>query len=135
MIKIDKLFGDKKSNTLIYILLVMGILLLVFGSGFKSDTREKADVLPDTRAAQAERILSEIKGVGQVRVMISQSTEKNESVFVTDKKKEGSSSCSVLIVAEGGDDSRVREKIVRAASAALGVEPHKIEVFERKEQQ
>lgn len=135
MIKIDKLFGDKKSNTLIYILLVMGILLLVFGSGFKSDTREKADVLPDTRAAQAERILSEIKGVGQVRVMISQSTEKNESVFVTDKKKEGSSSCSVLIVAEGGDDSRVREKVVRAASAALGVEPHKIEVFERKEQQ
>ena len=41
--------------------------------------------------------------------------------------------CSVLIVADGGADSRIREKIVKAASAALGVEPHKIQVFERKE--
>lgn len=133
MIKIDKLFRDKKGNTLIYILLAMGILLLVFGSEFAFAPQEKIDAVPDTRTAQAERILSEIKGVGQVRVMISMPDDKNESVFITDKKKEAESSCSVLIVADGGSDSRIREKIVRAASAALGVEPHKIEVFERKE--
>ena len=38
----------------------------------------------------------------------------------------------VLIVADGGNDSAVCEKLIRAASVALGVSPHKIEVFERK---
>lgn len=133
MIKIDKLFGDKKSNTVIYILLAMGILLLIFGGSFGSVTEEKAEIIPDTRSAQAERILSEIKGVGNVRVMLSGTEEQGKSVFESDKKGRSAEQCSVLIVADGGADSRVREKIIRAASAALGVEPHKIEVFERKE--
>lgn len=133
MIKIDKVFGDKKSNTLIYILLIMGILLLVFGGGFNFTAPSTAEVTYDTRAAQAERILSEIKGVGEVRVMLSEDAEENKSVFDTADKKEVKPDCSVLIVADGGADSRIREKIVRAAAAALGAEPHKIEVFERKE--
>lgn len=133
MMKIDKVFGDKKGNSVIYILLAMGILLLVFGSGFKSRPKETLTVQTDSRTAQAERILSEIKGVGEVRVMLSGEDSESESVFSSDKKKEASSGCSVLIVADGGADSRVREKIVRAAGAALGVDPHKIEVFERKE--
>ena len=111
----------------------MGILLLVFGSGFNFTEPGTAEVTYDTRAAQAERILSEIKGVGEVRVMLSEDDEENKSVFDTADKKEVKSGCSVLIVADGGADSRIREKIVRAAAAALGAEPHKIEVFERKE--
>ena len=86
MIKIDKVFGDKKSNTLIYILLIMGILLLVFGSGFNFTEPGTAEVTYDTRAAQAERILSEIKGVGEVRVMLSEDDEENKSVFDTADK-------------------------------------------------
>jgi len=38
----------------------------------------------------------------------------------------------VLIVADGGSDGAVCERLIRAASVALGVSPHKIEVFERK---
>ena len=130
MMKIDKIFGDKKGNKIIYILLAMGILLLALGSGAKT-TPVKEVSQTDSRSAQAERILSEIKGVGEVRVMISEEEKKKESVFSDDNEE--SPLCSVLIVADGASDVRVRERIVRAATAALGVEPHKIEVFERKE--
>ena len=130
MMKIDKIFGDKKGNKIIYILLAMGILLLTLGSGVKT-TPVKEVSQTDSRSAQAERILSEIEGVGEVRVMLSEEEKKNESVF-SDNNEE-SPLCSVLIVADGASDVRVRERIVRAATAALGVEPHKIEVFERKE--
>lgn len=133
MMKIDKLFGDKKGNKLIYILLATGILLLVLGSGFKSEPTKEIPLEPSSRCAQAERILSEIKGVGEVRVMISEPPLKKESVFSEDKDKNTQSLTSVLIVADGAADSRVREKIIRAATAALGVDSHKIQVFERKE--
>ena len=38
---------------------------------------------------------------------------------------------SVLVVADGGGNTAVREKIVRAIKVAVGVDAHKIEVFER----
>lgn len=133
MIKIDKLFGDKKSNKLIYILLAMGLLLLVFGSSFKTEPIEELPCQTDSRSAQAERILSEIKGVGEVRVMLSASPEEENSVFSEGGDDKTQSLLSVLIVADGAADSRVREKIIRAATAALGVDPHKIQVLERKE--
>lgn len=130
MTKIDKFFGDKKSSSVIYILLAMGILLLICGSVLKPQPQQPQEVYTDSRAAEAERILSEIKGVGNVRVMIS-GKEKEKSAFLSDE--DNSLSEGVLIVADGGGDSRVREKIIRAAGAALGVDPHKIQVFERKE--
>ncbi len=133
MMKIDKLFGDKKSNKLIYILLAMGILLLVLGSGFKEEPKQEPALKADSRSTQAERILSEIKGVGEVRVMLSEPREEKESVFSEDKDDNTQALGGVLIVADGAADSRVREKIIRAATAALGVDPHKIQVFERKE--
>ena len=130
MIKIDKFFGDKKSNGVIYILLAMGILLLVCSNAFKTQPVKQEEIHINSRAAEAERILSEIKGVGNVRVMIS-GEEKEKSVL--SGSDDSSESPGVLIVADGGGDSRIREKIIRAAGAALGVESHKIQVFERKE--
>jgi len=132
MIKIDKIFGDKKSNAVIYILLAMGVLLLVSGSVMKPVRDEASPPYKNSREAQTEKILSQISGVGEVSVMISGEKEEKDSLFSSREKE---SSLSVLIVAEGGADSRVREKIIRAASAALGAEPHKIEVFERKVRQ
>ena len=128
MIKIDKLFGDKKGNAIIYILLALGILLLVSGNVLNPQRQEEAVLRQNTREAQTERILSEIKGVGEVSVMISVEESEKESLFSSGEKE---ASFSVLIVADGASDSRIREKIIRATSAALGAEPHKIEVFER----
>lgn len=129
MIKLDKIFGDKKNTAIIYLLLAMGILFMIFGNSGTS--RSASSEMPTTlsRAREAELILSEIKGAGEVRVMISEYDDK-ESVLSDENKK---STPSVLIVADGGSDCRVREKIINAASAALGVDSHKIQVFERKD--
>ncbi len=132
MIKLDKILRDKKGNGVIYILIAMGILLMTLGSGFKSSPVNTETEKNLSRAKEAELILSEIKGAGKVRVMISEEKKEKSSVFTSENEKENRE-CSVLIVADGGADSRIREKIVKAASAALGVEPHKIQVFERKE--
>ena len=132
MIKIDKLFRDKGKNSVIYIIVAIGILLIFLGNTGKTvpESTEAENAVSRTR--EAELILSEIKGAGCVRVMISEEKKEDESVFSSEKDINAADT-SVLIVADGGDDSRVREKIIRAASAALGVESHKIQVFERKD--
>ncbi len=131
MIKIDKLFGDKKNNGLIYILLAMGIMLLVLGNSTKKAPQQEVNNVYSSRAAEAEEILSEIKGAGKVCVMISDGEKDETSLLVSPEKKE-KRDAGVLIVADGGNNSTIREKLVRAASVALGVSAHKIEVFERK---
>lgn len=132
MIKIDKILRDKKTNSAIYILIAIGIMLMILGGSIKSMPEKTVTDTAFSRAEEAERILSEIDGVGSVRVMISPKKDKNDAVF-SDDGDDMSDGGSVLIVADGGADSRVKEKIIKAASAALGVGPHKIVVFERKE--
>lgn len=128
MIKIDKIFGDKKHCGVIYILLAMGIMLLVFGNTAKKTTNQETVNLYSSRSAEAAEILSQIKGAGHVSVMISE--EKKEKSLLGGEDEQNTA--GVLIVADGGDDNLVRERLVRAASVALGVSAHKIEVFERK---
>ena len=106
---------------------------MILGGSFKSVPEKTATNTAFSVSEEAERILSEIDGVGNVRVMISEKKDKNETVFSNDGDVKSQGDCSVLIVADGGADSRIKEKIVKAASAALGVSPHKIVVFERKE--
>lgn len=132
MIKLDKIFGDKKNTSIIYLLLAMGILFMIFGSTNKpqSSSKEPAGM---SRAHEAELILSEIKGAGEVRVMISEGSNASASLVSDEKSKKGNNGVSVLIVADGGSNSYVCEKIIKAASAALGVDSHKIQVFERKD--
>ena len=52
--------------------------------------------------------------------------------YTADSDK-GENICSVLVVADGGKNAGVKEKILRAVKAALGVEAHKIEILERKD--
>ena len=129
---IEKFFRDKKSNTVIYIVLAVGIVMLVSAGSMKHSETSAGTVLPDSKSvslnSETENILSEIDGVGEVCVMMSCKDVKTESMA-----KSVSNVQSVLVVADGGDNPAVREKIVRALKVALGVDAHKIEVFERKE--
>ena len=134
MIKIDKLFRDKNTSTIIYILVAVGILLMTFGTAGKNSVPKSVEPVTEmSRAREAELILSEIKGVGKVRVMISEEQKSDGSLFSNKETDSKRSKASVLIVADGGADGRIRETIIRAASVALGVDSHKIQVFERKE--
>ena len=125
---IDKIFRDKKANTVIYILLALGIIMLMCGSSFIS-SKPKTEMplkIEDSLKEETEAILSQIKGVGEASVMISYSTKKEDDDAGEEIK-------GVLVVSDGGGSSTVKEKIVSALEAALGVEAHKIQVFERKE--
>lgn len=133
MIKLDKFFANKKNTTVIYLLVAMGILLIIFGNVPEKESAKTETLRQTTRAAEAEAILSEIKGAGVVRVMISEEKQKDESTLLGADSEKSGIDCSVLIVADGGADSSVREKIIKAASAALGIDSHKIQVFERKD--
>ncbi len=121
---IDKIFGDKKSTPVIYIVLAVGILMIVCANSFKNTVpyqkTDQSSAQEWSLQTETERILSEIEGVGEVSVMISGEEKQIHSV---------------LVVAEGGAIPEVKEKIVRALKAALCVDAHKIEVFERKEKQ
>ncbi len=138
---IDKIFKDKKSTCVIYILLTVGILLLV-GGKTQVHTQipqvEETAQIPYSLDSRMEEILSLIDGVGEVRVMIFFSGENeapSSGILSASKEQETEEAQSVVVVADGADNATVREKIVRAVKSALGVESHKIEVFERKESQ
>ncbi len=132
---IDKIFRDKKVNSVIYIILAVGILMLVFANSRGSSTsypQAAAKTGEEISLKQeTETILSRIDGVGEVDVMIAcYSSDANTASLTSSPEPDIQ---SVLVVAEGGNNSGVRETIIRAVKAALGVEPHRIEVFERKE--
>lgn len=158
---IDKIFMHKKGNTLIYILLAVGIFLLTVGSTLsptKKTEPEKAEsvVIEQQSAVSATEkrlaaILSEIKGAGKVNVMIvTNNSGKKSFGYDTDGKQKKTVILSrqgqeealiseeftpdirgVIIVADGGGNTFVKADLTNAAKTVLGIAPHKIEVFER----
>ena len=137
MKKIDKIFGDKKKISVIYIVLAVGILMLAGGSGFTGNEKENSVSAVIQRSDDAEenlqRMLAQITGVGNVSVMVcyGEQTQSDSSEIFSSSEKRRQIVSGVLIVADGGGDNIVREKIIRATKAALGVDSHKIEVLER----
>lgn len=156
---IDKFFKDKKGNTVIYILLAAGIFLLLAGSTLSKPKQninqvQNTSSLPqEENEERLEEILSQIKGAGRVSVMISEensgrkifgydiqgedkktvilSQSGGETALVAEEKTPHVK--GVIVVADGGGNIKVKEALLRAVRAVLGIEPHKIEVFERNE--
>ena len=80
-------------------------------------------------------ILEQIKGVGQVEVMISYH-EENEavSVFSSDTKSEKNSVKGVIIAAEGAGNVVIKNDIVKAVSSVFNIPAANVMVFEKKNQ-
>ena len=122
---------------------------------------EETKISTEDTEKRLEELLSLTEGAGNVRVMItyknngnivlaenkaneesredSSSTYRQESNVVLNGEEqplilsEGSPEIEgVLIVAEGGENVEVKNGLIRAAEALLGVEPHKIEVLKMK---
>lgn len=167
-----KLFGQIKNTKVLLIIFIVGIVLLMMPGG--NDTKEQkrlnesADdfiLYQDKLKKDLEKIISSIKGAGNVDVMItfydsgntyfakdeSESSTKSEGETAKSKdishvlKSEGSSQESpiitkktypeisgVLICAKGAKNPQIKNNIIKAAQALLGVKSHRIEVLERK---
>ncbi len=153
--------GDKKGSFGIYILLLLGVALLVFGAAPK---KEKAAPLPQEEVQQQysayvselegrlAAALSAIDGAGRVQVMLvaenggSVSVGKDgsgeNSKTVVLNKQSGSEALvlaentpglrGALIVAEGAGNDRIRAELTEAAATALGVGVHRVKVYKMK---
>lgn len=117
----NKLLGNKKNQWLI--LLLVGILLVVIAIPTKSGTKEKSVVdsknwsTSDTEQ-RLENILSQMQGIGEVHVMIT---------YRQENEVEG-----VVVVAEGGEQGVIVQKITEVVRALFDVDSHKIKVIDSK---
>lgn len=158
---IHKLFKDKKSVGVLFVMLITGIMLIM-GTGKESrvkasDSKEQVQDL-DKRL---EQILSQVEGAGKVKVLINyrQSGEKilaydlESNTNERDSQKENTSKSEVvydgnkmpvilkeympkvegvIIVAQGGNIENVKKQLIAGTVALLGIEEHKIEVLKMK---
>lgn len=105
-----------------------------------------------------EELLGSVDGVGKVRVMLTfegtgeKKVEKDESITADESRKEtvyeehGSSERTpyvtsetnprvegILVIAQGGGNSRVKQEILEAAQALFGIDAHKIKIMKMEE--
>lgn len=120
----NKLLGNKKNQWLI--LLLIGILLVVIAIPTKSDTEkdtgfrmtENEDANATEMEKRLESILSQMQGIGEVHVMIT---------YRQENQVEG-----VVVVAEGGEQGVIVQKITEVVRALFDVDSHKIKVIDSK---
>jgi stage III sporulation protein AG len=133
-------FKDK--NTWI-VLGLLGILLLVIAlPAEKTDTEESeptvesADaVLSSEMELHLQETLEAMEGVGHVRVMITwKETDAASDGFSVSKNQE-SEVQGILVVAQGGGDSLVRQNILQSLQALFPLEAHKITIVKMSMQE
>ena len=125
------------------------------GEEKEETAREDAENDYETRMEQKlGELLSRVEGVGNVEIMLTvegsgeKQVEKDQTVTEDSTQEEtvyeesGNSGRTpyvasetnprvegVLVIAEGGDSSRVKQEIIEAAQALFGIEAHKIKIM------
>ncbi len=148
----EKLKSSPKLITYAVIALVCIALLLLMNSSSEKESNIEGNEIKagdtyykDTLEKQLEGIVSKIEGVGKVTVMITvDSTYSFE--YVTDKSEKESETViignkealisrianpkisGVLVVCEGGDSVKIKEKVIGAVSTVLDIPYNKVYV-------
>lgn len=119
------------------------ILSLVDGAGDVKvflTFKQGAEKVPATDVSEDIAVTEEKDVNGGTRTVNQQKTDEKT---VTVKSPDGSEAPFVLkeyrpqiegaiIVAKGGDNAFIRDALIKAASASLGIEPHKVSVLKMK---
>ena len=148
-----------KNNQRIFLIVIIGLVFVsFFGNGQSKETPSPPDNIQKNEEERLCKILSDIDMVGDVSVMITYygTNEKNiayekrknisslgdsesydEKAVLTDgeplivnesyPKVKG-----VIVTADGADLAGVRENLINAVSAAMGVEKHKICIYKKR---
>nr|WP_294665217.1 hypothetical protein [uncultured Blautia sp.] len=128
------------------ILLLLGLLLTVItlpvsdkrdsesivqknSSLFSDSQEEDEDTVRTVLEKKLETLLSQVEGVGEVRVVLMTGVEKDSSSFYNSGQE---TVTGVLVAAQGADNSVVSRNIVEAVMALFQVEAHKIKVMKMK---
>lgn len=148
-----------------YVILVicLGLLMMLLPSGDKKHdeaTANDATTLKTSITEELSTILGQIRGVGRVRVMITEqqgsetvyqidvdttndadrSTSKRETVLISGSNGENGLIKSVtppvylgaIIVCQGGDDPVIKLAVSQAVSAVTGISTDRISVLKMK---
>lgn len=156
MERIKKLLKNK-NNKYILIIFIIGIVLMLIS--VKGNEQKIEKNVYEGEEKRLEQIISDIKGVGDVSVMITyQSGAGKELAYETrSNRAERDSNITenidkqavvtsgepvvlrelypevkgVIVTASGAGDARIRANISEAVCAALGVAAHKVCIFEK----
>ena len=148
-----------KNFEIIVALIIIAITLLIYFSVNENkkissnSVKSEATDSNETLERKLSDILSEIKGVGEVSVLITyNSLNIEEKSIETSSTNDNTSSLNqilsnqtnsktnadnevlgVIVVAEGGGDVRVKMNILSAVSTALDINPNSIQIFTRRD--
>ena len=159
-----------KNVVVLFISIFLFCIFLMFADKFHLDSTDKHTVENKSEEIKKENyenteqklaeILSNVKGVGEVRVMIEYS-EGKESVVAENRKSENSSQVDnnqnkseteiafsnnnpvilkeiypkvkgVIIVAQGGDNVEIKNQLISAVMSLMDLDANKIEVLTMK---
>lgn len=154
----DSVMDFLKKYRHVAIVLLVGIILMCLPGKQKqtekNTVQHPAQEASDT-AQELEQILSQVKGAGKVRVLLTRS-QGEQIIYQTDKSNDGSNADTVVItgsdrtqqglirqidppiylgaviVCQGGDDPSVRLAIVEAVSDVTGLGADRISVLKMK---
>lgn len=160
-LRINEFLKKEKNKKLVYVILIIGVILLSLPSFLPRKEAEpsRETVVNERLEERLSDIISEISGVGKVKVMITYKStsekrvakdkntrnsaneiyeeEKNvllgsgseQKPFIT--REEMPKILGVAVVAEGGGRDDVKAEISRAVRALTGVSANNIAVFSR----
>ncbi len=114
-----------KNNQLFAIILIIGVVL-IFMSGAGNDTSKKANTPDLNEEMRLEKILSDIKGAGDVSVMITYYEGAKNSNDEKNKAK------GAVVTATGCSDPSIKSALSDAVCAALNLPTHKVCVYLKK---
>ncbi len=136
---IGRFFKDEKSvkdvlNFIITLIIILSAGLLIANVFFESADGADNQIIFDNDSIELDEenlymseeqrlsdILSQVRGVGEVKVMLTFGEKENREVVQ-----------GVIVVAEGAGNNLVREKIITAAQAAFALPVSRIIVMESK---
>lgn len=160
--ELKKLLTSNKIFIVLSALLGIGILMVISSEHFNTGSppteptakvNNKAENGTTTNEQELEKILSEIKGVGDVKIMIAYgSTDKK--IIEKDKDSNGNEKTvtknessksepyvimtesptinGIIVVAKGGGNIHVKNMIIDCVSDVMGVSAYKVKVLEMK---
>ncbi len=120
---------NKTKRDKIFIVILAGVLMMVIAMPTKSSSTQTVTTgsiysdssgdYDQTLGKELEEMLGNIEGVGEVKVLLKTSDEREVT--------------GVMVVCEGGDDKNLVAYITDAINGLLGVPVHKIKVMKMSE--
>lgn len=121
---------EKGTKYIIFVLLgLLALVLMIPSTGGESKSKAATYTDNTTINQQLENVLASMEGVGEVKVMITTSEQKN-SLFASEEEKNQVS--GVVVVAQGAGDATVESRIFNAVKALFGIDAHKISIVKMK---